>query len=159
MDYHRANKTRIKIIRIFNTYGPNMSPDDGRVVSNFITQALQNNDITIYGDGGQTRSFQYIDDLIEGMIKMMATGDDVTGPINIGNPEEFTILELAYKIIELTVSQSKIVYKELPGDDPCRRKPDIYKAKTLLYWKPEVDIDSGLIETIRYFKSKLRLFD
>lgn len=154
MDYHRQNKVRIKIIRIFNTYGSNMSTNDGRVVSNFIIQALQNKDITIYGDGNQTRSFQYIDDLIEGMIRMMNTSDDFTGPVNIGNPGEFSMNELAKIVIRLTNSSSKIVYRSLPGDDPKQRKPDITLAKEKLDgWEPTVCLEEGLKKTILYFKS------
>ncbi len=156
MDYHVQNKVRIKIIRIFNTYGPNMHPNDGRVVSNFIVQALKNQDITVYGNGSQTRSFQYVDDLIEGMVRMMATPEDVIGPVNIGNPVEFTILELAEKIIELTCSSSKIIYKELPSDDPVQRKPDITLAKNLLNnWEPKTNLEAGLVKTIEYFKNKI----
>ncbi len=154
MDYHRQNGVRIKIIRIFNTYGPNMNPNDGRVVSNFIMQALHGEDITIYGDGLQTRSFQYVDDLIEGMIRMMATGNDFIGPVNLGNPGEFTMLELAEKVIELTHSTSKIVYYPLPGDDPKMRKPDITLAKEKLDWEPVIRLREGLIKTIEYFKTK-----
>ena len=154
MDYHRQNKVRIKIIRIFNTYGPNMSTNDGRVVSNFIIQALQNKDITIYGDGNQTRSFQYVDDLIEGMIRMMNTSDDFTGPVNIGNQGEFSMNELAKIVIRLTNSSSKIVYRPLPGDDPKQRKPDITLAKEKLDgWEPTVCLEEGLKKTILYFKS------
>jgi UDP-glucuronate decarboxylase len=153
MDYHRQNEVRIKIIRIFNTYGSRMNPNDGRVVSNFIVQALKNKDITIYGSGTQTRSFQYIDDLIEGMIRMMATGDDFLGPVNVGNPDEFTMLELASTIIELTNSKSKITFQSLPGDDPQQRKPDISLAKEQLNgWEPAVKLKEGLMETIKYFK-------
>jgi UDP-glucuronate decarboxylase len=152
MNYHRQNNVRIKIIRIFNTYGPKMHPNDGRVVSNFIVQALNNQDITIYGDGTQTRSFQYVDDLIEGAIRMMETSDDITGPVNIGNPSEFTILELAEKIIQLTDSRSKIVFKPLPLDDPKQRQPDINLAKKLLKWEPQVPLDEGLSLTIAYFR-------
>lgn len=153
MDYHRAHNLPIKIIRIFNTYGPNMDPDDGRVVSNFIMQALQNKDLSIYGDGTQTRSFQYVDDLIEGMVRMMATADDFIGPVNIGNPSEFTMLELAEKIIRHTGSKSKIVFLPLPGDDPKQRRPDISLAKERLEgWKPSITLDEGLIKTINYFK-------
>lgn len=151
MDYHFQNKVRIKIIRIFNTYGSRMHPNDGRVVSNFIVQALQNKDITIYGDGSQTRSFQYIDDLVEGMIRMMNTSDDFIGPVNIGNPGEFTILELAQKVIRLTGSKSKIIYLPLPSDDPTQRQPDITLAKEKLDWKPTVDLETGLLKTIEYF--------
>jgi UDP-glucuronate decarboxylase len=153
MDYHRQNKVKIKIIRIFNTYGPNMNPGDGRVVSNFIVQALQNKDITIFGDGMQTRSFQYVDDLIEGMVRMMASDDSFTGPVNIGNPGEFTMLELANKIIELTDSKSKIVYHPLPSDDPKQRRPNIELAKEKLSWEPKIKLQEGLIKTIEYFAS------
>lgn len=156
MDYHIQNRVRIKIVRIFNTYGPNMHPNDGRVVSNFIVQALQDKDITIYGDGSQTRSFQYIDDLLEGLLRMMDTGDEITGPVNIGNPNEFTILELAEKIIELTSSKSKIIYKELPQDDPVQRKPDISLAKKILDgWSPKIELEEGLVRTIEYFKNSI----
>jgi UDP-glucuronate decarboxylase len=151
MDYHRQNKVKIKIIRIFNTYGPNMNPDDGRVVSNFIVQALKNSDITIYGDGSQSRSFQYVDDLVEGMVRMMASEDSFTGPVNIGNPVEFTMLELANLIIELTGSKSKIVYRSLPSDDPKQRQPNIDLAKEKLNWEPKVPLKEGLIRTIDYF--------
>ncbi|MDD4712264.1 MAG: SDR family oxidoreductase [Bacteroidales bacterium] len=153
MDYHRQNQARIKIIRIFNTYGPNMMPNDGRVVSNFIMQALNNEDITIYGDGSQTRSFQYVDDLVEGMIRMMATGDDFTGPVNIGNPNEFTIRQLGELVVKLTGSRSKICYLPLPNDDPKQRKPDISLAQKKLNWNPTVQLDEGLQRTIDYFKS------
>lgn len=136
VSYHKQNGVRVKIARIFNTYGPNMHPADGRVVSNFIVQALQNMDITVAGDGSQTRSFQYVDDLIEGFLRLMATGDDFTGPVNIGNPGEFTILQLAEKVIELTGSKSKIVFIPLPSDDPMQRKPDISLAKEKLGWQP-----------------------
>lgn len=153
MDYHRQNDVRIKIVRIFNTYGPNMHPNDGRVVSNFIMQALRGEDITIYGDGLQTRSFQYVDDLVEAMIRMMATDDSFTGPVNIGNPGEFTMLELARKVIELTGSKSGIVFKPLPGDDPKQRKPDISLAREKLGgWEPNIHLEEGLIKTIDYFK-------
>lgn len=153
MDYHRQSNVRIKIIRIFNTYGPNMNPEDGRVVSNFIMQALRNRDITIYGSGLQTRSFQYIDDLIEAMVRMMATGDDFTGPVNIGNPGEFTMLELAQKVINLTGSKSKIIFKPLPLDDPKQRRPDISLAKEKLGgWTPVVNLEDGLKKTIKYFE-------
>ena len=153
MDYHRMHGVRVKIIRIFNTYGPNMDPNDGRVVSNFIMQALKGNEITIYGDGTQTRSFQYIDDLIEGMVRMMATPDDFTGPVNIGNPHEFTMLELAEKVLELTGSKSKIVFRPLPGDDPKQRRPDITLAKEKLGgWEPGIQLEEGLLKTIEYFK-------
>ena len=153
MDYHRQNGVRIKIIRIFNTYGPRMNPNDGRVVSNFIVQALRGENITIYGDGTQTRSFQYVDDLIEAMIRMMATEDDFTGPVNTGNPDEFTMLELAERVIRLTGSKSEIVFNPLPSDDPKQRKPDISLATQKLNgWKPNVKLDKGLQKTIEYFK-------
>ena len=153
MDYHRQNGVRVKIIRIFNTYGPRMNPYDGRVVSNFIVQALKGEDITIYGDGTQTRSFQYIDDLIEGMIRMMNdTLDDFTGPVNIGNPGEFTMLELAEKVISIIGSKSKIVYKPLPFDDPKKRRPNIKLAKEKLNgWEPKINLEEGLKKTIKYF--------
>jgi UDP-glucuronate decarboxylase len=156
MDYHKQNKVKIKIIRIFNTYGPKMNPKDGRVVSNFIMQALNNENITIYGDGSQTRSFQYVDDLVEGMIRMMDSGNNVTGPINIGNPDEFTMLELAKLIIELTNSSSKLSFKKLPSDDPKRRKPDINLANQNLYgWVPKTKLKQGLISTIDYFSKQV----
>lgn len=153
MDYHRREGVKVKIIRIFNTYGPNMHPQDGRVVSNFIVQALQGKDLTIYGTGRQTRSFQYVTDLIEGMVRMMErTGDDFTGPVNLGNPGEFTMIELAEKILQLTGSKSKIVFMPLPSDDPTQRKPDISLAKEKLDWKPLVALEDGLRETIAYFR-------
>lgn len=152
MDYHRVHDVKIKIMRIFNTYGPRMAHNDGRVVSNFITQALGNRDITIYGDGSQTRSFCYVDDLVDGMIKLMSSPDAVTGPINIGNPTEFTIKELAEKVIQLCASKGKIVYKNLPQDDPKQRRPDISKAQSLLNWNPTTHLDTGLIRTIAYFE-------
>ncbi len=153
-DYQRKYGTDIRVVRIFNTYGPHMDPADGRVVSNFITQTLQNKDITIYGDGTQTRSFQYIDDLIEGMIKMMENEKKFFGPVNMGNPDEFTILELAQKILELIPeSRSKIVYEPLPQDDPKQRKPDITLAKEELNWEPKVNLEEGLKKTIEYFRS------
>ena len=156
MDYYRQNGVRIKIIRIFNTYGPRMNPNDGRVVSNFIMQALRNEDITIYGTGLQTRSFQYIDDLIEGMTRMMATADDFIGPVNIGNPGEFTMLELAQKVIDLTNSRSSIVHMPLPGDDPQQRKPDISLAMEKLNgWQPQIQLEEGLKKTITYFENHL----
>lgn len=155
VDYHKQNNVRIKIVRIFNTYGPRMHPNDGRVVSNFIVQALQNKDITICGDGLQTRSFQYVDDLLEGMVRMMATGDDFTGPVNLGNPNEFSIRELAEKVIELTASKSKIVYVPLPIDDPAQRQPNIELAKSKLNWQPSIQLEEGLIKTIDYFRSVL----
>lgn len=152
MDYHRQNGVRIKIVRIFNTYGPRMNPNDGRVVSNFIVQALKGEDITIYGTGNQTRSFQYVDDLVEAMIRMMDTDDDFIGPVNAGNPGEFRVLELAEKILELINSKSKIVFKSLPSDDPQQRKPDIQLAKRQLNgWRPNVMLEDGLKKTIKYF--------
>ena len=154
-DYNRQHKLDIKVVRIFNTYGPNMHPNDGRVVSNFIMQALTNKDITVYGNGEQTRSFCYIDDLINGMIKMMSSKKTTTGPINLGNPVEFKIIELAQMIIKLTNSKSKIINKGLPVDDPVRRKPDISKAKKYLDWEPHVDVIDGLKETIDYFKKQI----
>ena len=151
-DYHQQNGVRTKIVRIFNTYGPNMHPSDGRVVSNFIVQALQNHKITIYGDGSQTRSFQYVDDLLEGMIRMMSTGDEITGPVNLGNPMEFTIRELAEKILSKTGSKSEIIFLPLPEDDPIQRQPDIGLAKKVLDdWSPRIDLDTGLELTISYF--------
>jgi len=150
-DYWRAHNLKIRIVRIFNTYGPKMAKDDGRVVSNFIVQALHNKNITIYGDGSQTRSFCFVDDLVDGLIKMMDTRDEITGPINLGNPDEFTILELAKKVIKLTTSSSKIIYKVLPVDDPKQRKPDINLAKHILCWEPNVQLDFGLQKTIEYF--------
>lgn len=152
MDYHRQNEVRIKIIRIFNTYGPRMLPHDGRVMSNFIIQALQDQDITIYGTGEQTRSFQYIDDLVEGMIRMMDTGDDFIGPVNIGNPNEFSIRQLAEKIIQKTGSKSKMVFKPLPYDDPKQRQPIIALAKERLAWEPTVQLDEGIGRMIDFFK-------
>jgi UDP-glucuronate decarboxylase len=151
-DYHRQNNVKIKIVRIFNTYGPKMHPNDGRVVSNFIVQALKNKNITIYGEGNQTRSFQYVDDLVEGMIRMMNSPENFTGPVNIGNPDEFTILELAKKVIKLTGSKSKIIHQPLPSDDPMMRKPDIELAKIKLDWEPTISLDEGLIKTISFFK-------
>ncbi len=158
MDYYHQNKVDIKIIRIFNTYGPRMNSNDGRVVSNFIVQALRGEDITIYGNGKQTRSFQYIDDLIEGMTRMMATDSSFQGPVNIGNPHEFTMLELAETIIRLTQSKSKITFHPLPADDPIQRKPDICLAKEKLNnWEPKIQLEEGLIKTIEYFKNTLEL--
>ncbi len=154
-DYQRQYGVNIKVMRIFNTYGPFMNPYDGRVVSNFIMQALQDKDITIYGDGMQSRSFQYIDDLIEGMVKMMNSRDGFTGPVNIGNPVEFSILELVQKIISLTGSNSKLIYGSLPQDDPLRRQPIIELAKKELDWKPTIKLEDGLKKTIEYFKTKL----
>ena len=156
MDYHRQNQVRIKLIRIFNTYGPNMNPDDGRVVSNFIVQALKGQDITIYGDGKQTRSFQYVDDLVEAMIRMMATEDSFTGPVNTGNPGEFTMIELAEKVLELTNSKSKLIFQPLPSDDPKQRKPDITLAQEKLGWEPKIQLEEGLKKTITYFDNLLR---
>ena len=154
-DYYRQNKVRIKVIRIFNTYGPNMHPNDGRVVSNFIVQALKGKDITIYGDGSQTRSFCYCDDLIRGMIAMMTKKNKITGPINLGNPHEFTIKQLAELVIELTGAKSKIIYEPLPSDDPTQRQPVIDKAKEILHWEPTVELREGLVKTIEYFDHKL----
>lgn len=151
-DYHRQNGVDIKVIRIFNTYGPNMNANDGRVVSNFIVQALKGEDITIYGDGTQTRSFCYVDDLVEGMIRMMNSREGFTGPVNLGNPGEFTMLELAKKIIEMTDSKSRLVYEPLPSDDPTQRQPVIDLAKTKLGWRPVIDLEQGLERTIDYFK-------
>lgn len=151
-DYHRQHDLKIKVMRIFNTYGPRMHPNDGRVVSNFIVQALKGHDITVYGDGGQTRSFCYCDDLIDGMVRLMNSGDDITGPINIGNPGEFTILELAKKVIELTNSGSQIIYMPLPQDDPMQRKPVIDLAREKLGWEPKVALEEGLKKTIEYFE-------
>ena len=153
-DYERFKNSRIKVIRIFNTYGPMMNNEDGRVVSNFILQAIKNEDITIYGDGYQTRSFCYIDDLILGMTKMMAMPDSFIGPVNLGNPNEITVLELAEKIISLSKSKSKIIFEKLPQDDPKRRKPDISLAKEKLEWEPKILLEDGLIETIDFFKRK-----
>ena len=151
MDYHRSHELKIKIIRIFNTYGPNMAVGDGRVVSNFINQAINNQDITIYGDGSQTRSFMYIDDLINAMIKMMGTDKNIIGPINLGNPNEITIVDLAELVIKLTNSDSKIVFKSLPSDDPKKRNPDIIKANKILGWNPSLELTEGLNSTINYF--------
>ena len=155
-DYHRQHGTRIKVVRIFNTYGPRMHPQDGRVVSNFIMQALRGEDITIYGDGLQTRAFCYVSDLIEGWMRLMATDDDITGPINIGNPGEFTMIELAENVIELTGSSSKLIYEDLPADDPKQRKPDITLAKEKLGWEPIVPLREGLAKTIEYFDGLLK---
>ena len=151
-DYHRQNKVNIRVVRIFNTYGPRMHPNDGRVVSNFVIQALLNKDITIYGDGSQTRSFCYVDDLVEGLILMMNGPDEFVGPVNMGNPQETSILGLAETIIRMTGSRSKVVFKELPGDDPVRRCPDIAQAKEKLGWKPGIPLEQGLVKTIDYFK-------
>lgn len=157
VNYHEQNNVRIKIARIFNTYGPRMHPNDGRVVSNFIVQALNGKDITIYGDGSQTRSFQYVDDLVNGVIKLMETPDSITLPVNIGNPDEFSIKELADKVIEITGSKSKITFEPLPADDPTQRKPDISKAKEILKWEPKIKLEEGLVKTIEYFKKTLSL--
>lgn len=154
-DYHRMHNLEIKVMRIFNTYGPRMNPSDGRVVSNFIVQALRGEDITIYGDGSQTRSFCYVDDLIEGMVRLMASPADFTGPCNLGNPGEFTIRQLAEKVIEYTGSNSKLVYRPLPSDDPLQRKPVIELAKKHLDWEPHIALDEGLKKTIEYFKRVL----
>jgi UDP-glucuronate decarboxylase len=151
-DYYRQHNLRIKVARIFNTYGPNMHPDDGRVVSNFIMQALRGKPLTVYGDGSQTRSFCYVDDLIDGFVKLMGSSDTLTGPVNLGNPDEFTILELAEKVIKLTKSKSRIIRKTLPEDDPTQRQPDIKLAKKVLKWKPAVKLEDGLKETITYFR-------
>lgn len=152
-DYHRQNKLKIKVVRIFNTYGPRMHPNDGRVVSNFIVQALKGQDITIYGDGSQTRSFCYVDDMVKGIFAMMNTTEDFIGPVNLGNPVEFTIMELARKIIDMVNPNSKIVYNSLPQDDPIRRKPDISIAREKLDWKPSTSLEEGLKKTINYFDS------
>lgn len=152
MDYHRQNQVNIKIVRIFNTYGPRMAPDDGRVVSNFIVQALRNEDITVFGDGSQTRSFCYVDDMIDGLIRMMGTPKGFLGPVNLGNPAEFTILELAEILIRMTGSHAKIVFKPLPQDDPTQRKPDITLAQKKLGWQPRVPLEEGLAKTIEYFR-------
>jgi UDP-glucuronate decarboxylase len=154
-DYYRQHKTAIKVVRIFNTYGPRMHPNDGRVVSNFIVQALRGDDITLYGDGSQTRAFCYVDDLIEGFIRMMATGPEVTGPVNIGNPHEIPVSELARRVIELTGSKSRIIHRPLPQDDPLQRCPDISLATSLLGWQPNVDLDTGLGRTTAYFRQLL----
>ncbi len=157
MDYHNQNNVKIKIARIFNTYGPRMYPHDGRVVSNFIVQAIQNKDITIFGDGSQTRSFQYIDDLIEGLVRLMITDNNIIGPVNLGNPAEYRISELADLILKLTKSKSKIVHLPLPEDDPVQRQPDISLAKRLLNnWEPRIQIEEGLINTIAYFKKIIK---
>ena len=155
-DYHRQHKLRIKVARIFNTYGPNMLPDDGRVISNFIVQALKGDDITLFGEGSQTRSFCYVDDLIDGMVLLMNTPDDITGPVNLGNPVENSILEMAGKVIEMTGSSSKIINKPLPEDDPTQRQPDITLARELLKWEPKVKLEDGLTKTIEYFRQLLK---
>jgi len=149
--YHRQNRLRIKVARIFNTYGPRMHPNDGRVVSNFIMQALKGEPITVFGEGSQTRSFCYVDDLVEGLVRLMNAPDDCTGPMNLGNPQEFTILELARKIVELTDSRSQIECKPLPSDDPAQRQPDIGLARRILQWQPAVPLGDGLRRTIAYF--------
>ncbi|UCH45588.1 MAG: SDR family oxidoreductase [Nitrospiraceae bacterium] len=154
-DYYRQHRLRIKVARIFNTYGPRMHPNDGRVVSNFIVQALQGKNITVYGKGSQTRSFCYVDDLIDGFVRLMDSPDTFTGPVNLGNPDEFSILELAEKVIQITESKSKIVYKPLPQDDPTQRQPDIKLARKTLKWKPQVKLEDGLKETIKYFRKLL----
>lgn len=154
-DYRRQHSMPIKVVRIFNTYGPNMRPDDGRVVSNFITQAIRGEDITIYGNGQQTRSFCFVDDLIEGFVRMMATSDEITGPVNLGRPQEFTMIELAQLIIDLTDSSSNMIFKSLPADDPVQRRPDITKARQLLDWEPKVSLQEGLEKTISYFRNSL----
>lgn len=156
MDYHRQNSVDIRIIRIFNTYGPKMDPNDGRVVSNFIVQALKGENITVYGDGQQTRSFCYVDDLVDGIIKMMNNPQGFIGPVNLGNPSERTILDFAKLIIEMTGSKSKIIYKELPGDDPMQRQPDLAVAKKELNWQPTTDIKVGIAKTIEYFEKKIK---
>jgi UDP-glucuronate decarboxylase len=155
-DYWRQHRMRIKVVRIFNTYGPRMHPNDGRVVSNFIVQALRGEDITIYGDGQQTRSFCYVDDLIEGMMRAMASPDEFTGPINIGNPGEFTILELAEEVLRVTGSRSRLVFRPLPTDDPKQRQPDIELAKKVLSWEPQIELRKGLEKTISYFQAQLQ---
>ena len=155
-DYHRQHKQNIKVVRIFNTYGPNMLPDDGRVVSNFIVQALKNENITVYGEGSQTRSFCYVDDLIDGLVLMMNSREEFTGPVNMGNPDEFSILELAQKVIELTGSSSKIIHKPLPCDDPKQRRPEITLARQELAWEPKIKLEEGLLKTITYFKKLLK---
>lgn len=154
-DYNRSHGLKIKVIRIFNTYGPCMSEDDGRVISNFIVQALKNQDLTIYGNGNQTRSFCYVDDLVDGIIKMMESADEVVGPINLGNPRELAINEIAAMILKLCRSKSKIIFKDLPVDDPTRRCPDIAKAKNVLHWEPRVGLENGLVSTIEYFRETL----
>jgi UDP-glucuronate decarboxylase len=155
-DYRRQHKLGIKVARIFNTYGPRMHPNDGRVVSNFIVQALRGDPVTVYGDGSQTRSFCYVDDLVEGLIRLMDTPDDVTGPMNLGNPGEFTMMELAEKVIAMTGSKSEIVFKPLPADDPVRRQPDISFARKTIDWEPTVKLDEGLKSTVAYFDALLR---
>jgi UDP-glucuronate decarboxylase len=158
-DYHRQHRTQIKVVRIFNTYGPRMHPNDGRVVSNFIVQALRNEDITLYGDGSQTRAFCFVDDLIEGFIRLMATGPEVTGPINIGNPHEIPVRELAERVVRLIGSKSRIVHRPLPQDDPLQRCPDIALARNVLGWAPTVELDDGLTKTAAYFSQMLQEAD
>ncbi len=155
INYHRQEKIKVKIVRIFNTYGPKMRADDGRVISNFIVQALKGEELTVYGDGMQTRSFQYVDDLVRGLILMMNSDDSFTGPVNLGNPEEFRIIDLANKILKITGSRSKIVFKPLPEDDPRQRRPDISLAKVVLEWEPEINLDEGLRKTVNYFKKEI----
>lgn len=154
-DYHRQHRLRIKVARIFNTYGPNMALNDGRVVSNFIVQALQGKPITVYGDGSQTRSFCYVDDLVDGLVRLMGSGDEFTGPVNLGNPGEFTILELARKVISMTGSRSEVVFEPLPHDDPMQRKPDTGLAEGVLGWRPSVPLERGLVKTVDYFRRML----
>lgn len=155
-NYHRQNNVRIKVLRIFNTYGPKMDQNDGRVISNFIIQALKNEDITIYGDGSQTRSFCYVDDLLDGMVKFMESAEELKGPVNMGNPVEFTIKELAELVLKLTASKSKLIYTPLPEDDPLQRQPDISLARKNLNWEPTVPLEEGLVKTIEYFKSVIK---
>ncbi|MEZ5946295.1 MAG: UDP-glucuronic acid decarboxylase family protein [Hyphomonas sp.] len=155
-DYHRQHKVKIKVARIFNTYGPRMHPNDGRVVSNFIVQALQDKDLTIYGDGTQTRSFCFVSDLVDGLMRLMNSPEELTGPVNLGNPGEFSMLELANKVIEMTGSSSKIVHRPLPQDDPRKRQPDICRAREKLGWEPTVKLEDGLRPTIEYFRSEIR---
>ncbi len=153
INYYRQNNVKIKILRIFNTYGPRMSANDGRVISNFIVSALKNKNIEVFGDGSQTRSFCYVDDMIKGMIRFMDTPDNITGPLNIGNSQEYSIIEIAEKIIEITGSRSKIIFKSLPEDDPLKRSPDISEARKTIDWNPEIDLDEGLKQTVKYFES------
>ncbi len=157
-DYHRQHNLEVKVARIFNTYGPGMHPDDGRVVSNFIMQALKGKPITVYGDGTQTRSFCYVDDLVEGLVSLMNTDHKISGPVNLGNPHEFTILELAKKVIDITNSKSEISFKPLPVDDPLQRKPDIRLAKKIMEWQPEIKLEEGIVKTIVYFENLIRSF-
>jgi len=159
MDYHRQHQVKTKIVRIFNTYGPRMHPNDGRVVSNFIVQALQGDDITIYGDGSQTRSFCYVDDLVTGLMLMMESDDSVTGPINLGNPVEQTVKELSHQVVNLVGSNSKVVFKDIPQDDPKRRQPNISEAQRILRWTPTYELEAGLSQTIEYFRGKLGQLD